>query len=109
MFCYSGQPVGLCVGGYNLYTEVYRNRVHEKTFTRRGLRYTDVDELYVLPDNKFYVLRAFNNFAFVQYVPNYVPRHVAIYNNRVRTSHTSSAVYAHTEYKYSGFDVNFSK
>lgn len=106
---YSGCPVGVSVWEYTLYVELYRNTVFEKSFNRLGILYTDVDELFVLPNMKFYVTRAFGDFAFVLYVPEYIPRHLSMYRQRERVARTSNHVYAHTVYDYTGIDVSFSK
>lgn len=109
MFGYSGEPVGLSYYGYALYPELYRNKVFEQSFHKHGMLYTDVDQLYTMPDNMFHVNRAFGNFAFILYVPNYVPRHVAITQHRLRMSKGANTVYTHRDSVYTGMNVDYKK
>lgn len=109
MFGYSSEPVGIMYFGYTLYPALYRNIVYEKSLMKNGWLYTDVDELYDMSDNMFYVTRAFGNFAFVLYVPKYLPTHVAIKEHRRRVSKGAHTVFTHRATVYTGMSLDYKK
>lgn len=108
LFQYSGEPVGIMYSGYTLFPELYRNKMYEKSLLKHGWLYTDVDQTYHMVDNVFYVTRAYGDFAFVLYVPRYLPTHVAMREHRRRVSYGSDTVFTHRKSVYTGMPMHYS-